>query len=427
MLKKLRHQFIFSNMLLVGIVILALFISLTAITYNHERNLTYDVLYASLQGEINPRLFQDDMVIDGFKENKIQRPRDSVLDNERFSSVSLITVVSKGGMIVLSEQSVTSTYDNETIEKIVKECLEEEDEEGIISEYNLRYVKITSGGGYRMAFADRTSEQVSFMYLVRLFAFACIGFFVIIYFVSRFMSKKAIEPVEKSWNAQNRFVADASHELKTPLTVILANMDIMESNENSTIKDQKKWIENTKSEATRMSTLVNDMLFLAKSDAEVEETYNFQEINISKVCEDCVLTLESVAYEKGVELTSAVIPDLVTKADEKRINQVLTVLLDNSLKYVNDNGKIVVSASNTGKNIKVSVSNTGLAIPEEKQAHLFERFFRVDESRTREHGGSGLGLSIAKQIMDAHGGDIMLEYSNENGTCFSFTLPIKHK
>jgi len=202
-------------------------------------------------------------------------------------------------------------------------------------------------------------------------------------------------------------------------------MDIMSLNPDSTVEEQMKWIENTKSEAKRMTQLVNDMLFLAKSDAAVEQGYSFMNANLSSLAEDCVLTFESVAFEKGVYLRSVVPEDIYVTMDEAKIKQVIMILLDNAIKYVDDNGTIFLTLAQNGRQAKLLVANTGPAIPKEKQKHIFERFFRADDSRARDRGGYGLGLSIAGNIISAHKGKLSLEYSNEKGTCFSIVLPCK--
>ncbi len=421
-LKKLRKKFIVSNMALVGVVLIVMFFVLTIVTYAFERQQTIGALQEALRGGRVLAFFPngDSVMVDGVQ----SLDSEGETDDERRSSVVLIALYDKNRVLAY-DTSINSDFTDSEINALLKYVRETDDEGGIITAYNVRFLKIATDEGTKVAFANRDSEIATFAFLLRLYFFVTMVILAIMFLISDYMAKKAIEPVEKSWEKQNQFVADASHELKTPLTVILANMDIMQANKDSTIWEQNKWIENTKSEATRMAELVGDMLFLARSDANMDQQYNFEELNFTSVVEDCVLTFESVAFEKGMTLSSQVAPDLYAYADQTRIKQAVMVLIDNAIKYSGENGHIFVQAEGNQKNVKLTVANTGTEIPKEKQEHLFERFYRVDESRTRERGGYGLGLSIAKNIIEAHGGTIGLEYSNEKGTCIGFSIPTK--
>ena len=421
MLKKLRRQFILSNMVLVGIVIVLVFCILTVVVYGYERRQTIAAMETTLSGNMSMIFFPDGRVAEFLPQHKI----DDSVAQERLSCVSLVAVLDKDGNTAVYETSVNYDYSTKDIRNMINEAMSRENDTGILTQGNARFLRQELKSGYIVVFADRGLENSTLLFTLRLDFIAIFCILAVMFLISDYMARKAIEPVEKSWNDQQRFVADASHELKTPLTVILANMDIMQANKDATIWEENKWIENTKSEATRMTELVNDMLFLARSDANIDQSYNFQNINFSKLSEECVLTFESVAFEKGINFSSNIPMDIFLTADETRIKQVIMILIDNAMKYVDDNGSIFVTAENTGKHVKFSVANTGTPIEPHKQAHLFERFYRADDSRAREKGGYGLGLSIAQNIITAHGGKIGLEYSNENGTCFAFSLPIK--
>lgn len=409
-------------MALVGVVLLVMFFVLTIVTYAFERQQTIAALEEALRGGRVMAFFPngDSVMVDGVQ----SLDSDRNTDDEKRSAVVLIALYDDKKVLAY-DTSVNSDFTDSEIDALLKYVRETDDQRGIIPAYNVRFVKADAADGTKVAFADRTSEISTFAFLLRLYFFVTLIIFGIMFLISDHMAQKAIEPVEKSWEKQNQFVADASHELKTPLTVILANMDIMQANKDSTIWEQNKWIENTKSEATRMAELVGDMLFLARSDARIDQQYNFEELNFTSVAEDCVLTFEPVAFEKGMTISSQIAPDLYAFADQARIKQVIMVLIDNAIKYSGENGHIFIQADGNPRNVKLTVANTGPEIPKEKQEHLFERFYRVDESRTRERGGYGLGLSIAKNIVEAHGGTIGLEYSNEKGTCIGFSIPTK--
>lgn len=411
-------------MAIVSVALVFMFSAIAMVTYSYERQKAILAMESALEGRKILAFFQNGgaTVI----EDLPRIDRGPAVDDEKLSSIFLIAVYDNETCRIINyDTSVSSDYSEEEITFLMKAAMDAKPDKGLVRGYNVRYLKVTDGNITRIALADRSSELSTVIFLFRLYVGATVITLFIMFFISRHMADKAIAPVEKSWEDQSRFVADASHELKTPLTVILANMDIMQANRDATIQEQNKWIENTKSEATRMTELVNDMLFLARSDAQIAQQYNFLKGNLTTLAEDCVLTFESVAFEKGMNLTSSIEQELYAVFDEARIKQVIMILIDNAIKYAGEKGSIFVSAEGHTRYIKVSVANTGKPIPAEKQSHLFERFYRVDESRVREQGGYGLGLSIAKNIIEAHGGTIGLEYSNEKGTCLSFIIPVK--
>ena len=204
------------------------------------------------------------------------------------------------------------------------------------------------------------------------------------------LSSWALKPVEIAWLQQKQFIADASHELKTPLTVLLANMDILEENENDTIKNQIKWINSSKQEAMQMKTLLEEMLFLAKTDKSKREI-TFEKINVSDILISQILSLEVIAFEKNIDINyENVQEDLYINANEKQI--------------------------------QFEINNFGPIIPKTELTHIFERFYRVEKSRNKEHGGYGLGLSIAKKITDNHNMKIWAESNEQKGTSFKIIM-----
>ncbi len=301
-------------------------------------------------------------------------------------------------------------------------------ERGNVKGYSLRYLREPYKGGYKIALADRSQELSSLYFQLRMYIFGGLALLLVAFLIIYFMSGRAIQPVAKSIEDQKRFIADASHELKTPVTVILANTDILESDLNATIGERKKWLDSTKSEANRMTKLVNEMLYLARADAGIQPKFQFRHISLSDLVYDCVLTSEALAYENHVHLKAKIADNVYLIGDEAKLKQVFIVLIENAMKYVERNGTIQVNLETTPltRVARVSVINTGEPIPADKRDHLFERFFRAEESRTREKGGYGLGLSIAQNMVEQHNGEIGLEYSDEErGTCFCIHLPME--
>lgn len=222
---------------------------------------------------------------------------------------------------------------------------------------------------------------------------------VIIIFISHFLATHISKPVEESFEKQKQFVADASHELKTPLSVIMASIEVYENNPKET-----KWLTNIKEEATRMNFLLTDLLDLASS--EKKETLNLTKENLSKTALLAVLTFEGRAYEKNIKLKYDIADDIYFIFDENRLKQLIEILLDNAIKHSKAKSTVTFTLTENKNNIIMEVTNKGEAISKEDEERIFERFYRVDASRNRTENRYGLGLAIAKNIVLNHNGTI---------------------
>lgn len=248
---------------------------------------------------------------------------------------------------------------------------------------------------------------------------------ILLFLISLFLAGWALRPVERAWDQQRQFVSDASHELKTPLTVILANLDILRRHEGDSIRAQRKWLDSSEAEAQHMKQLVEDLLTLARLD-EAGHTAPLPAmcaVDLTDAVLSSLLTFEPVAFEQGLELDSSLEPGICVNGDEARLRQLTTILLDNACKYAGKGGRVTVSLTASGDRARLSVSNTGDVIPPEQLRHLFERFYRADPARTGGQSGYGLGLAIARGIAKLHSGRITALSDAEHGTVFSVTLP----
>ena len=245
----------------------------------------------------------------------------------------------------------------------------------------------------------------------------------LIFGLSFFLARMSLRPVEHAFSEQQRFVQDASHELKTPLTVILANLSILKSRPAATIQEKMLWIQNTETEARRMQELTERLLFLAKADSK-RLSPKIERLSLSQLTEAAALPFTALAFERGLTLDTEPEAGISVKGDAQALTQLLAILIDNALKYARSGSVVTVRLARQKKYALLSVHNEGEVIPQDALPHLFDRFYRVDKSRARAQGGYGLGLSIAKTIAHAHGGDIRVESSAEHGTCFTTTLPL---
>lgn len=232
-------------------------------------------------------------------------------------------------------------------------------------------------------------------------------FEVFIIFISTVITDYLTKPAIDSFNKQKDFIADASHELKTPLAVIMASADSLEANPN-----EKKWLNNIKDETDKMSNLITNLLNLSKLENGItKETYS--EVNLSKIIEKSSLVFEGVAYENNVKILSTITPNITFKCNKDEISELLSILLDNAIKHSERKTSIEVKLYKEKDNIIIDVINTGEEIPKDETEKIFERFYRLDKSRNRASGRYGLGLAIAKNIVTNHGGKITA--SSENG------------
>ncbi len=319
-------------------------------------------------------------------------------------------------------------YEDDQYEKILDLVLEDNNDIGEITfGDNVWMYKITSIDEYktdntlneyeyRIAFVEITNDKqmlnTLLLSLVSIFVFMI----VIIYIISLYFANKAIKPLNVLWNKQKQFVADASHELKTPLTIISANTDLLLLNKEEKIKNQMKWLEYIKSETKGMNKLINELLNSAKAE---EDKYNFESINISELINEIVLSFETIVFEKNIKFNINVDDNLILNTDPNKFRQVAIILLDNAIKYVDEKGKINIKLYKDKKNIILDITNTGIGIDKEDLPHIFERFYKSDKARTNNNSNSfGLGLYIAKTITTKLNGNIKCISEKNKNTSF---------
>lgn len=238
-----------------------------------------------------------------------------------------------------------------------------------------------------------------------------------------YVSGRALRPVRESYDKQRSFISDASHELRTPLTLIRASAEAIQRGRKSTIApDDAEALDDIVLESDRMSLLVADLLTLAQLD-EIRIPLRRQDIDLSELLAAAGRRAGIMARGHGIAITVDVQPGLHANADPAAVERVLGILVDNAVRYAGGRGTIEIRGSVAGSWAEVSVSDAGPGLDPEDLKRVFERFYRTDQSRTKETGGTGLGLSIARGIIEAHGGHISAESKPGAGATFRFTLP----
>lgn len=311
-------------------------------------------------------------------------------------------------------------FDQTFLQELMQEVERVNRPSGELKQYHLRFLRVDAPFGQSVIFADTTSEQSTLNNLVK----NCILIGVLCFFAFLGISIKlaawTVKPVEWAWQQQRQFVSDASHELKTPLTVILSNAELLEA---APLEDRPaRWADNIRSEAGQMKSLVEEMLTLARADNAVP-TAVMGEVSLSDLATDCVLAFEPVAFEAGKPLESDITPDVTVTGDADKLRQLIGVLLDNAIKYGQAGGTISLTLRRTDRQARLLVSNPGDPIPPDQLGRLFERFYRADASRG-EQSGFGLGLPIAASIATEHKGTLKAE-SDQASTRFLFSMPLK--
>ena len=282
-----------------------------------------------------------------------------------------------------------------------------------------------TSSGWRIAIADTSSVDAARMaQLVNDIKLAVAGMLVLLA-ITFALSHWALAPVEKAWKQQHQFVADASHELKTPLAVILANTQILRGEQSDIPVESRRWIDSTAEEAERMKGLVEGLLELARTEEGAGSARRDVDVDLSGTVEGEALQFDAVAFERGCTIESDVAEGLHVMGDPDQLERLVKTLLDNACKYAAAGTQVRVRLARQGPVAEYSVTNKGTPIDAEDLPHVFDRFYRSDKARARSTGGFGLGLAIAKGIAESHGGKISVTSSEADGTRFCVRLPLK--
>ncbi|MFS0781831.1 sensor histidine kinase [Bacillus sp. 1P06AnD] len=247
-------------------------------------------------------------------------------------------------------------------------------------------------------------------------------FIVISLFASYLLTKKSMRPIIKSWNRQSEFVEDASHELRTPLTIIQNKLELLLTKPNGRIIDSADDIALSLSETRRLSKLTSDLLTLARADS-AQSQLEKEEVQIDSFIENICIPFEEIAQSQNKRFSYQLNSHQLIMADQNRLHQLMVILLDNALKYTSANHEIRITSHNDKHKVIITVEDSGIGISPENAKQLFQRFYREEQARSREKGGTGLGLTIAEWIVHAHGGSIDIKPRVPTGTIVSIYIP----
>ena len=323
------------------------------------------------------------------------------------------------GTVRVSGNSYYDLTDREALADIVTAALSAQEDTGVLPDYHLRYLRQTGLLSTRIAFTDSTLEQATLRSLLTGSLLIGLAALAVLFACSYVLSGAVTRPVDRAWQQQKQFLSDASHELKTPLTVILSSAELLEQ---SAAPEQKQYVDNVRAESRRMKRLGEDMLTLSRVERGGEHLPDTT-ADLSDAAADAALRFEPVAYEAGHTLSYDIAPGLLVRGDSGKLEQAVAGLLDNAIKYAAPGTEVRLDAARQGKNACLWVENEGDPIPADKLPHIFDRFYRADASRT-DGGSFGLGLPIARAIVEAHRGTLRCD-SGGHTTRFTITLPCR--
>lgn len=410
MIRKLRLKFVAVCMAMVTAVLAAVCFSVFAALRTNVEDLSRQVLHRVIQEASLPGGGQKEIGVE-FGGDKLLLPYFTV------------NVWRGGGQpypVYVTGGTYAGLEDTEELAAILEDCLSQSGQEGVVQNYNLRYLRQDNGPYLKLAFVDMSMENRLLREMMSSYLVIALAAFLLLLGASALLARWATRPVERAWMQQRQFLSDASHELKTPLTVILSNAELLSA---LPLEERPaRWTDNILSESHQMKSLVEEMLTLARAD-NMTHVPVLTETSLSDLAEDCALAFEPVAFEAGKPLEYQVTEGVAVLGDRDRLRRLTSILLDNAIKYGAEGGTITLSLEKTERQARLTVSNPGEPIPPEQLSRLFERFYRADASRG-EKSGFGLGLSIAAVIAQEHKGTLRAE-SDQTSTRFIFTMTLK--
>ena len=415
MFKRLRNNVMLFNILTVSLVMLAAFAVI------------YLVTYGNLERENLQRL----QAVSGMFYRPNRTPPDGILDSnigpgtevERFSveyGVSFVLFVKDGQLENINSQ--LDLEDSVYIEAFQKTSGTQSGKISLAGRKWLYAVAPSLPHAENMPLLPEDLQYTRIVFLditnsasilqTLMITLGCVGLAVLlaILWISYRFAVRSVRPIEDSYNRQKQFIADASHELRTPLAIIGANIDAIAASGEDTVNSQKEWFGYIRSELKQTGKLVDDLLYLAKSENISSEDH--LPFDLSAICEMVSASMEAVLYDSGKSLKTEISKGITVTADSEKIKQVLYILLDNAGKYTPKGGRIAVTLLRDGDKAIIRVINSGDGIPANDLPKIFDRFYRADVSRSSDTGGSGLGLSIAKTIIENSGGTITAQSAN---------------
>ncbi len=407
MLTKLRREFVAITMALVGVVLIVALGSTLLASVSRQRGVTNSLLEYALDGQLVPQ----------FGDSSGRQGADTAL--------TMTVEVSADGTVRARGDS-PARIPADTLYDVIVEVLSSDQDSGQSADYPIAWMRTATGDGFRIALADTYSRDAGLRAQATTDLVIVVVSMGTLYVVAWLLSGWVLRPVRETWERQRRFISDASHELKTPLAVIVANTQILDS-ERDLPEASRRWVKSTSEEASHMKSLVEDLLTLARADEGRSlgsgESPMREDVDLTALVEGCALEFDAVAFERGCSIECDLAPQVHLTGDPSQLGRMVRTLVDNATKYAQHGTPVRVRLAYDARHVRLTVSNAGEPIAAEDLGHLFDRFYRTDSARARqENGGFGLGLAIAKSVVEAHGGKISAASTPEGITTFTVLL-----
>lgn len=410
MIKKLRFKFVLLSMSALLLVLAAIIAGINLVNY---RSILEDVDEILEILSENRGTFPDEPGEGPGKKPPGRMSRELPYETRYFS----VVLDSETGSLIQVDTSRIVSVDRKEAIELAQDVLEEERKIGFADEF--RYIVKEDGRAVQVVFLDCGRKLESF----RQFLWASIGIsllgYIVVFFIIAFFSGRLIRPISESYEKQKRFITDAGHEIKTPLTIINADASVLEMEFG-----KNEWLEDIEKQTKRLTALTNDLVRLSRME-ESGSSMQMIDFPFSDVVSETAASFQHLAQTQKKEFQYAIQPMLSLHGDEKSIKQLLNILLDNAIKYSPEGGIIRLTAEKQKKSILLSVFNTTeTAVPTGKLPQLFERFYRMDSSRNSQTGGYGIGLSVAKVITEAHNGKIQAKSEDGHSLQITVSFPL---
>ncbi|MCC8195417.1 MAG: HAMP domain-containing histidine kinase [Ruminococcus sp.] len=326
-----------------------------------------------------------------------------------------VTFNNRSGNLVSINTGKIAAVDSSAAVEYAESVLEKRSTKGFVDDY--RYLVHESETETTVVFLDCARNLSTFRTVITASLGISVAGLVMVLVLLIFLSGRIVKPFWENYEKQRRFITDAGHDLKTPLTVIGADAEVLEMDIG-----ENEWITDIRNQVTRLTDMTNSLITLSRME-EPEPQYQMIDFPLSDIVEETLEEYRSLAKTQGKNLSGSVQPMISLCGDEKAIRRLLAVLLDNAMKYSDENGTISLTLEQQRGSIRLSVFNTCPYMPKDSLPHLFDRFYRTDESRNSQTGGYGLGLSIAAAIVTAHKGKISASTTDEKSLLMTVTLP----
>ena len=408
MIKRLQRKFVAITMGSLFLILLIIVMTLNGINY-YQINQKADGLLGVIT-ENNGKFPELDR-----HPKPDQKPTSEFTEETPFETRYFIVKTSLSGFITEIDTGHVAAISPSDAQNYAQAVLDSGKVSGYMNHY--KFLLVETEHEKLIAFVDCRSSQESAMMILLLSIGVALGTLIVMFILISIFSRKAIRPVIESLDKQRQFITDASHEIKTPLAIISANTEVLELTAG-----RSEWTDSIRRQTERLTGLVQDMLMLARMEESQTEMV-WVDFSLSDAVEEAAFPFRIVAENQKKEFSARIHPGLTLKGDESGIRQLVSILVDNAVKYSSDGGSIRITLDVLGRSANLRVCNTVDEIPANLE-WLFDRFYRADSSRSRETGGYGIGLSVARAVAESHKGKIQAKAENGNTICFQVMLPI---